>query len=300
MRDILFTVPGAPVEVESKSIRRMHFDLGGIGLGEVPLLEVYDVRRGTEPVREHRHEGLLEISYLASGWQNWYIAGQFCPMCGNDVLVKHPGEPHGTGDQALGKGRRYILRLRLPARGRPFLTLDAREARPLVDALRALPHRHFLGDVRLRSLFEQIVLLLLSPERSPFTKLHAALMLKEWLLIVVACGQAAKPSRFTPDIQKVSDYAHAFPAENTTMRKMAQMAGLSQEWFKVKFKRQTGMGPMEHLMRAKVEAAKKLFVEHPALGVTEIAYRLGFSSSQYFATVFKRFTDKSPRDFRGE
>ena len=298
MRDVLFSVPGAPVQAESKFKRRMGFDLKSIGLGEVPLLEVYDVRRSTEGVREHRHGGAFEISYLASGWQDWYVAGEFRPMCGKDVLVKHPGEPHGTGDHPLGKGRRYTLRLRLPPKGKPFLTLDARVARPLTAALLALPHRQFLGDARLGPLFEQTVLLLLSPEESPFKKFHVARLLQEWLFIVVACGQAAEPSRLTPDIRKVCDHAHAHPGESPTMREMAEMAGLPLPRFKEKFRRQMGMGPMEHLMRAKVEAAKKLFA-NPALGITDIAVRLGFSSSQYFATVFKRFTDKSPRDYRG-
>ena len=297
MRDILFSVPGAPVQVESKFKRRMSFDLGSIGLGEVPLLEVFDVQRGTEGVRERRHKGALEISYLASGWQNWNVAGQFYPVCGNDVLVKHPGDLHDTGDFPLGKGRSYSLQLRFPVRGKPFLTLDAREAKPLTDALRTLPHRHFLGDARLRSLFEQIVLLLLSPERSPCTKLHVAHMLLEWLFIIVARGQVAKLSEITPDVQRVWDRINANPSENPTMLEMAEMAGLSLTWFKEKFRQRAGMGPMECLMRSKVEMAKGLLMD-PALSITEIAARLGFSSSQYFATVFKRFYHKSPREFR--
>jgi AraC-like DNA-binding protein len=32
--------------------------------------------------------------------------------------------------------------------------------------------------------------------------------------------------------------------------------------------------------------------------ITEIAYEAGFNSSQYFATVFKQFTDTDARSFR--
>lgn len=32
--------------------------------------------------------------------------------------------------------------------------------------------------------------------------------------------------------------------------------------------------------------------------ITDVAFSLGFSSSQYFATVFKRFTHRSPHEVR--
>jgi len=73
---------------------------------------------------------------------------------------------------------------------------------------------------------------------------------------------------------------------------MARAAGLSLAWF--------GVAPMEYLMRAKVEEGKKLLQYNLKLTITDVAHRLGFSSSQYFATVCKRFTNKQPSEFRGK
>jgi AraC family transcriptional regulator len=39
-------------------------------------------------------------------------------------------------------------------------------------------------------------------------------------------------------------------------------------------------------------------MEYSDKTVTEIAYELGFSSSQHFATAFKRHSGVSPRQFR--
>ncbi|MBE7503711.1 MAG: AraC family transcriptional regulator [Verrucomicrobiales bacterium] len=36
---------------------------------------------------------------------------------------------------------------------------------------------------------------------------------------------------------------------------------------------------------------------HPGFTVTRVAFELGFSSSQHFATVFSRFAGQSPRAF---
>jgi AraC family L-rhamnose operon regulatory protein RhaS len=47
------------------------------------------------------------------------------------------------------------------------------------------------------------------------------------------------------------------------------------------------------------EAAKRL-KELPAASATEIAYQCGFSSAQYFTTVFKRHFGKTPQGYRNE
>jgi AraC-like DNA-binding protein len=39
-------------------------------------------------------------------------------------------------------------------------------------------------------------------------------------------------------------------------------------------------------------------MKKPACSITEIAYALGFSSSQHFATVFRKYYGTSPSRFR--
>jgi AraC-like DNA-binding protein len=77
---------------------------------------------------------------------------------------------------------------------------------------------------------------------------------------------------------------------------LAEDAGLSLSRFKTKFKAQIGIAPHEFILRCKVEAAKKFLLEENR-NVTNTAMELGFSSSQYFATVFKRFTQQTPLEF---
>jgi AraC-like DNA-binding protein len=57
-----------------------------------------------------------------------------------------------------------------------------------------------------------------------------------------------------------------------------------------------GIAPHEFILRCKVETAKK-FLRDQNRNVTDTAMELGFSSSQYFATVFKRFTQQTPLEF---
>jgi transcriptional regulator GlxA family with amidase domain len=63
------------------------------------------------------------------------------------------------------------------------------------------------------------------------------------------------------------------------------------------FKTQTGLTPNDYLQRARVEKAQEQ-LRQTNLSVTQIALATGFSSGQYFSTVFARYTGVSPTAFR--
>ena len=102
--------------------------------------------------------------------------------------------------------------------------------------------------------------------------------------------------RIPPDIRAVLDRIEADPAARPSLDELADSVHLSASRFKAKFKEQTGIPPAEYLLRRKVEAARRLLAAGQR--VTEVAFALGFSSTQYFATAFKRFANLQPREVR--
>ena len=52
-----------------------------------------------------------------------------------------------------------------------------------------------------------------------------------------------------------------------------------------------------YILKKKIEKARSLLLE-TKLSITAIAFQCGFSSSQYFATAFKRFCRMTPSQFR--
>ena len=56
--------------------------------------------------------------------------------------------------------------------------------------------------------------------------------------------------------------------------------------------------PMVYINKIRLGAAAKSLRTHAALSVTEIAYQCGFSSAQYFTSVFKRHFGKTPQAYR--
>jgi len=83
-----------------------------------------------------------------------------------------------------------------------------------------------------------------------------------------------------------------------TAAEMAAMAGLSLTSFHEHFKRVAGSSPKDYRLRVRVERAARCLREQPALTVTQVAHEFGFSSSQYFATVFRRYLGTTPLAYR--
>lgn len=52
------------------------------------------------------------------------------------------------------------------------------------------------------------------------------------------------------------------------------------------------------MLRLKIAEAVRMLERNQDLSVTAIAHELGFSSSQYFATVFRRYLRVSPGELR--
>lgn len=89
------------------------------------------------------------------------------------------------------------------------------------------------------------------------------------------------------------------PQAPWTLEGMAASCGLGRTQFARYCRSITNMTPVEYLKSCRLEQAKRLLLEEPALSVIEVAFRCGFNSSQYFATSFTAYTGCSPTGFRG-
>jgi AraC family transcriptional regulator len=86
-------------------------------------------------------------------------------------------------------------------------------------------------------------------------------------------------------------------AEPLRIATLAAAVRLSPAQFHVRFLEETGFTPADFWSRRRLAKAQALLAD-PQLSITDIALTLGFSTSQYFATFFRRFTGTSPRDYR--
>lgn len=98
-------------------------------------------------------------------------------------------------------------------------------------------------------------------------------------------------------IQVVVDSMILHPSESYTIKKMSEMAELSESRFRTLFKQQIGKSPLEYLNELRVmTAARKLLISGD--NISDIAYELGFEDANYFSRVFKKYFCMTPKQYR--
>ena len=246
---------------------------------------------GLEP---HVHRRAIEICFLERGEQTYRVGGALYRLRGHDQFFTQPGESHDTAQLPQERGILYWIILSLgPGR---FLGLEAPQAARLKRELRAMPHRHFRAHPDCPRLLSEVRDLLLEHRRSrrradTFRPLRLQALLLEYLTLSIRASQQGAHGTASPLLQRVLTYIDAHLDEPVRVGKLAEVARLSESRLKARFKREIGVPPAEYWLRQKIERAVTLL---PTRDITRIAYDLGFSSSQYFATVFKRYQLVSP------
>ncbi|WP_282135199.1 AraC family transcriptional regulator [Seonamhaeicola maritimus] len=85
--------------------------------------------------------------------------------------------------------------------------------------------------------------------------------------------------------------------QSIDLANMASDLGVSYSKFRLDFKTQTGVSPLQYYLLLKIEKSKELLL-NTKMTQKEIAYKLGFESYYYFNRLFKRKTGLAPGKFR--
>jgi AraC-like DNA-binding protein len=100
-------------------------------------------------------------------------------------------------------------------------------------------------------------------------------------------------------MKRLEQYLTANIDRPVSLQDMASVAGLSRMHFAAQFRAATGFRPHEYLLLKRVEQAKAAMTE-TTMPLVEIAFSVGFNAQAHFSTVFKRFTGKSPAQWKQE
>ena len=107
-----------------------------------------------------------------------------------------------------------------------------------------------------------------------------------------------KKDRGDKIVQQVADYVSLqYMDVNINVSSIADEMGMSVSGLSRLFKKKTGQGLLDYIVQVRMEAAKRLLRETD-LPVTEIAGRVGFSTSAYYAKVFRERMRCTPTRYR--
>jgi transcriptional regulator GlxA family with amidase domain len=105
------------------------------------------------------------------------------------------------------------------------------------------------------------------------------------------------PADETSAVAKVQAHVMDHIGENFTVKRLADVAGMSARNFARVFVQETGVTPHEFVERARVDAARKLLESSPA-ALKAIAYDCGFGTADRMRIVFMRRIGATPMQYR--
>ncbi len=271
-------------------------DLAAVGFPEMPLFGIYHNLRALRGLDPHRHDA-IEICFLDTGQQTYRVGGRAYVLHPGDLYVTLPDEEHDSGGQPQERGLLRWLHVRPPPPGRGFLGLTPAQSRPLADGLLRLGARRcFPGTPRVRQAFltaEQR----LAAAAAPLGRQALGNALIEVMLAVLEAAAlpppTGRPASLNPALHLIEDNLN----RQLRVPELARAAGLSTSAFKARFRREIGLPPADYVNRRRIALAQHQ-LRDSRRSVTAIALALGFTSSQYFATQFRRYTGQSPARFR--
>lgn len=241
----------------------------------------------------HQHLDCLEIHGIQHGQLHWELKGMEYSLKAGDCFFILPGEPHGGLRSFMEPCRHFFLQIHVPT-GRKDPVLKR-----LLAGLTRLPTRQFRGNKTIQSRFDQIFRECERPQKHSSTaqRCNLVLFLIDFLRLGTCNTEASARPAFSAPIRRTLDHVRKNIENPATVGEMRRASGLCRSEFFRRFQEETGASPNQYLLWERLESAKKLLA-HKGTHVTDVAHRLGFGSSQYFATVFRRHTGLSPNAFR--
>jgi len=113
----------------------------------------------------------------------------------------------------------------------------------------------------------------------------------------VLSGQPRLRTETQLAVRRAMVLVHQHYAEPITRDELASAASVSPRHLDRCFAEALGISPMTYLYRHRIAAARRL-LDEGRLTITEVALAVGFSSSSYFAELFRRETGLSPSAYR--
>ncbi len=236
----------------------------------------------------------FEIGYIATGCIEWWTGTDLIEAGPGTIVIDPPGSWQGGQSAIVHPCRRYWLRCNLPPTGElPGLTPDT------IDFLRRLLNDCAVTHFPAIQQFEPMFVRLLEQQRAPaeFAEDLSRLAFHQILLSVAQDYLLSTQDRLSPPVRRAIAYLEEHLESEVKPTRLRDVIGPVPGNFHELFLRETKMTFAKYQTKLRITAAKKKLIETD-LQVTEIAMLLGFSTSQYFATAFRRLVGMSPSVYR--
>lgn len=259
----------------------------------------------------HRNEG-IEITFLERGSLAFATRGQDWLLHPGQFTVTRPRQDHRVGSPLVGASRLCWLVLDVdlrrphePWRWPSWVGLSEADLARIATLLRGNESPVWDGGSAMRAAFKSLAEVADDPNSRTLEselRVHVSRLLLAMLHdleVRPSCPQIRADAgrhavkQFLEELDRSIERAW-------TLDKMAAACGMARSQFSSRCRQLTNMSPSEYLAHRRVELAAEELRSAPHRSITDVAYQYGFSSSQYFATTFRRQKGCSPREYRAD
>lgn len=99
-------------------------------------------------------------------------------------------------------------------------------------------------------------------------------------------------------IRKMLDFLHENFADNISLKDISNAVNISERECLRCFKKMLQISPIQYLLKYRVMQGAEMLLADPASSISEVAVYCGFDSPSYFAKMFKRFYNCTPRKYQ--
>ncbi len=256
----------------------------------------------------HRNEG-VEFHFLESGVMPYAVESCETELYAGDFTITRPWQQHKVGNPHVGIGKFFWVILDVDVR-RPhqkwewpeWVVLSNDDLEKLTLSIRQNEQPVWKATQEMKDCFKKINSLLNNKSQKTASKLR--IYINELLVLILEMfdkGKLTLNESLTDSLRSAKLFLEELgndPSHRWTIEEMAHSSGLGTTRFTHHCKQLTNLTPMQVLTQKRLEMACKMLREQPDLSAADVAYNCGFSTSQYFTTVFKKHLKSTPQKYR--
>lgn len=263
-------------------------------LEEIPILGRRIIENPSKDMLPPHTLKYFQLIFVEHGEVEVWVNNRFYTVRDKEMIVIKPYETMAYINGLLPRGKRSFLQI-------DFNPIKRSIDQSIMDSL--YKHLNFPGSRILRAgnFFLEPHTSLLDELRNTGYWSHNYLKSNCEILFINLIRLYEKEISILEDDNSLLALIESYIVDNIndeiSVFDLAKLSGLSENYFRVQFKKITGMSPLKYINSKRIDFAKEKLL-NSQLSITEVAFDLGFSSCQYFSTFFKKQTSLTPEEFR--
>jgi len=262
----------------------------------VPFLNLSHYKKRRPSINKHVHPGCLEITYCLRGSLLFVCNDKEYHLLPGNIFITQPHETHHLITNPKGLVM-YGMFFRYSLKNESILHLPAGESKVLQKELQSIPRRVIKGNERIRAAFQQLFLIYDTHPRGEFRSLSMRSTILDLLLSLIKASKTSNEKISNDKVAKLVKMMSLHPEEDYTQDFLMRESSLSESRLNTRFKQITGLPPYTYLLNCRLNTARQRLLSTKE-SITQIAFDLGFCTSQHFAVQFKRAYGMTPSQCR--